>query len=193
MSPKLFTIFLIIVPVVLYMIVIKPLLTGVGPIWSPNSSIESLQQTNMQYSAALQNTELIKSNIKTLHDDYTKINSDILEKNAVMLPASLDEAKLRNEVTAIANKQGIAIENLQVKKDNNRNTKIADYLIISFGFKAGYPALKLLLTEFDKSKRFYHVDSLTISRPKVEENKTKVVSDSDILNVQLSFRVYQSK
>lgn len=192
MSPKLLNILIVIAPVVLYMTLIKPLSTGVGTFWSPEMSIADLQRVNAQYSAALSNTKVIENGIEAIYKEYTKIDPQILEKNKQMLSEQLDEAKLRNEIVAIASKQGVAIESLEVVKDK-RGSKTGDFYSISFSLRSRYPAFKRLLEEYDKSTRFYHIDSLFISRQKVDEDTEVSLSDKDILNIQVKFRVYQAR
>lgn len=192
MSPKILTILFLITPFVLYTAVINPFITGVGTVWSPESSIESLQVANAEYSAAISNTEAIKAKFKEVHDDYLKIDPEVLKKNKVMLPTDISEANLRNEVIAIASKEGIALNGLEVKKDS-RGFRIAEYYLVNFNLNAKYPAFKKLLTEYEKSTRFYHIDLLSISRPAEVQGVEKSISEKDILSIQVRFRVHYLK
>lgn len=191
MSPKLLNILLVMAPVVLYMALIKPLITGVGTFWSPEMPIAELQRVNAEYSAALSNTEVIERDIAAIYKDYTALKPEILEKNSQMLPEKLDEAKIRNEIVAIATKQGIAIDALDVVRDK-KGSKLADFYTISFSLRSRYPAFKRLLEEYDKSIRFYHIDSLSIARQK-DDDETQALSDKDILSIQVKFRVHQAR
>lgn len=192
MSPKLLNILLIVAPVVLYMVLIKPLLSGTGTFWAPEMSIKDLQRVNAEYSAALSNTAIIENGIEAIHKDYLKIDTNILNKNAQLLPKQLDEARLRNEVVSIATKQGIAIDSLEVIKDK-RGTKSADFYTVSFSLKSRYPAFKKLLEEYEKSTRFYHIESLSISRQKEDQESGAVLSDKDILTILIKFKVHQAR
>jgi hypothetical protein len=192
MSPKLLNILLIIAPVVLYLMVIKPLVTGEGDLWSPEMSIPVLQRVNSDYSNALNNISSIQEGLESIYKDYQKVNVDILNKNAQLFSSELDEAKIRNEVVAIAAKQGIAIDSLSVLKDN-RGAKIADFYSVTFTLRSRYPAFKKMLEEYDKSTRFYHIDSLSITRRKVEEGAQSSLIDKDMLDIQVKFRVHQAK
>ncbi len=192
MSPKLLNILLVIAPVVLYMVLIKPLVTGTGTLWVPEMSIKDLQRVNAEYSAALSNTTLIENGIESIHKDYLKIDANILNKNAQMFPDQIDEARLRNEIVTIATKQGIAIDALDVVKDK-RGTKTADFYTITFNIRSRYPAFKKLLEEYEKSTRFYHIESLSISRQKDVDEATTSLSDKDILSIQIKFRVHQAR
>lgn len=192
MSPKLLNILLVIAPVVLYMVLIKPFVTGTGTFWVPEMSIKDLQRVNAEYSAALSNTTVIENGIEAIHKDYLKIDTNILNKNAQMLPDQIDEARLRNEIVAIATKQGIAIDSLDVVKDK-RGTKTADFYSITFSLRSRYPAFKKLLEEYEKSTRFYHIESLSISRQKDVDEATTSLSDKDILSIQIKFRVHQAR
>lgn len=192
MSPKLLNILLVMAPVVLYMMVLKPLTTGTGTFWSPEMSIKDLQRVNAEYSAALSNTTVIENGIEAIHKDYLKIDTNILNKNAQMLSEQIDEARLRNEIVTIATKQGIAIDALDVVKDK-RGSKIADFYSITFSLRSRYPAFKRLLEEYEKSTRFYHIESLSITRQKDDDETTLSLSDKDILSIQIKFRVHQAR
>ncbi len=192
MSPKLLNILLIVAPIVLYMVLIKPLVTGVGTFWYPEMSIQALQRVDAEYSAALSNTEVIEKGIGAIYKDYTDLKPEVINKNAQLLSDKIDEAKLRSEIVAIATKQGLAIDSLNVTKDR-RGSKAADFYVIEFGLRSRYPAFKKLLEEYDKSTRFYHIDSLSLARQKEDDQSTQSLSDRDILTIQVKFRVHQAR
>lgn len=184
MSPKLLNVLLVLVPLVMYYGFIEPMYTGnPGIVWSPSSSIRGLQSTNVQYVNAINLVSAATLGIKKINDEYLAVSTSSIEKAELMLPDSIDRFKLRNEVISIADKSGVAITGLAIAENaKNSNGEIQSYTI-SFGVKARYPALKRLLQEYEKSTRFYTIESITINvaDPKGLSPEDLLLFDSEAL------------
>lgn len=196
MSPKLLNIFLILIPVVLYYGFFDPMYTGnPGFVWTPQASISSLQSENIQYINALNLISDVERQTKTVNTDYTSVASTTIDKAKIMLPDSIDPLKLRAEATSIANKSGVDVEIKDVIVDTKNTSKVTGSYIITLSMKARYPLLKKLVQEFEKSKRFYTVDSLSIKRvdPMGLSDLQLLSFDKDALTIMLNYKVYYLK
>ncbi len=164
MSPKLLNVLLALIPLVMYYGFIEPMYTGnPGIVWTPTNSINGLQSTNVKYVNAINLVTAATLGIKKINDDYEAISATTTKKLEEMLPDSIDRFKLRNEVLSIADNIGVAITDVSISegtKNPNPNTKSYS---ISFIVKARYPLLKKLFMEYEKSTRFYVIESILIN------------------------------
>jgi hypothetical protein len=193
MSPKLLNILLILFPVALYLGYIDPVYSGTpGLVWTPESSIFALQSQKIQYENSIAQVDLIESEMTKINKSYLDLNKDIKTKVETMLPDNLDPFKIRNEVTSIANKNGLAVSGLKVVDvSRTKDPKIGGYKIM-FSVKSNYVSLKKLVEEYEKSLRFFVVESVTISHSiKKDEGGNIVNNDNDdTLDTSISFEVY---
>lgn len=191
MSPKLLNILLVLIPAILYYFVYVPLTTGnPSAIFTPVASISSLQATNVQYTNTLSLISKIQTDIKKVNDDYKTLDIASTTKVEMMLPDSLNQLKLRREVTAISDSVGIGIKGLNVKEDKSSSANLGAY-VVEFSFKARYKNIKLLLEEYEKNKRFYTIETLRISRVDVKNLKSEDLQnlDRDALLVFVTYKV----
>ena len=194
MSSKLLSLLLLVVTVALYMLVISPVYSGEGNIWAPSSGISNLKSLNKQYTSTLVQIDTIERGAEALYKDYTNLNPEVLSKMNILLSDSVDQVKLRNEVVTIASRSGLALEELEVKKER-LPYKGLDVYLVTFSLKARYPVFKRFITDIDKNMRFYNLESIILERqPEREtEDQRSSLTDKDILNIQVKFRVYQIK
>mgnify|MGYP003489994399 FL=1 len=194
MSSKLLSLLLLVITVALYMLVISPVYSGEGNIWAPSSGISNLKSLNKQYTSTLVQIDTIERGAEALYKDYTNLNPEVLSKMNILLSDSVDQVKLRNEVVTIASRSGLALEELEVKKER-LPYKGLDVYLVTFSLKARYPVFKRFITDIDKNMRFYNLESIILERqPEREtEDQRSSLTDKDILNIQVKFRVYQIK
>lgn len=192
MSPKIFTILLILLPTVLYYGFLDPLYHGTtGIVWTPENSIVALQTQNVGYQNALNQVTEVERGAVKLNNEYLTVSSSTIQKTAIMLPDDIDQLKLVNEVKAIANQSGIALSNVTVVEDAQYKSKDLVAYKVTFGLKARYPVFKKLMEEYEKNMRFYVTNSITIKRP--VDGQTTTLLDKDALAMQVSFRVFHLK
>ena len=117
MSSKLLSLLLLVITAALYMLVISPVYSGEGNIWAPSSGISNLKSLNKQYTSTLVQIDTIERGAEALYKDYTNLNPEVLSKMNILLSDSVDQVKLRNEVVTIASRSGLALEELEVKKE----------------------------------------------------------------------------
>ncbi len=194
MSSKLLSLLLVVITAALYMLVISPVYSGEGNIWAPSSGISNLKSLNKQYTSTLVQIDTIERGAEALYKDYTNLNPEVLSKMNILLSDSVDQVKLRNEVVTIASRSGLALEELEVKKER-LPYKGLDVYLVTFSLKARYPVFKRFITDIDKNMRFYNLESIILERqPEREtEDQRSSLTDKDILNIQVKFRVYQIK
>ena len=194
MSSKLLSLLLLVITAALYMLVISPVYSGEGNIWAPSSGISNLKSLNKQYTSTLVQIDTIERGAEALYKDYTNLNPEVLSKINILLSDSVDQVKLRNEVVTIASRSGLALEELEVKKER-LPYKGLDVYLVTFSLKARYPVFKRFITDIDKNMRFYNLESIILERqPEREtEDQRSSLTDKDILNIQVKFRVYQIK
>ena len=190
MSPKLFNFLLIILPVVIYLGYLKPAYTGeAGLVWTPTNSIVSLQSQKVQYEDSLNGIDLIEKEVMALSSDYTAVNPLEKDKIEIMLPDSIDQIKLRNEIILIAANSNIALQNLQVEKDLRGDRGLGFYSV-SFDMKARYPVFKKFMEKYEKSMRFYILEKASIERQVKDEASQTPIDDEDALLINVASRVY---
>lgn len=195
MSFKLLNTLLIALSAVLYLGFLSPYYTGTGGLfWTPEKSIKELQSQNVQYTNTLNQINLIKDAANALSKDFSSVPEDVVSKVNVMLADSVDPVKLRNEVLYIAGQSGIAVNNLEVVKDQ-RGEKNLNFYRVSFSMKARYADLKKFVEKYERSKRLFVVENVSISRQKIDErdksNKENI--DESALDVRIVSRVYYMK
>lgn len=199
MSPKLLNLLFALLPVSLYYGYIEPVYTGnQGLVWTPQTSILVLKAQNEQYKSAADQAALVTTEIDKVNKTYLDLNADIKNKIIMMLPDSIDQFKLRNEVTSIANKKGIAISNLKVTEAVRiKNPSVIGGYKISFNMKGNYATIKSLLEEYEKSTRFFVIESLSITHHVKKDGNGIEIADSavteDMLDGEIVFNVYYLK
>lgn len=192
MSPKLLNVLLILIPVAFYYGYIDPMYNGTpGLVWTPQKSISVLKSENVQYTNALNQVSFLEEEIKKIDKNYKAVDGGVIASSTILLPDSLDPYNIRNEVTSIANKAGVAIVGVNVIPSNKiKSPKIGTYTV-SFTLIARYPVFKKLMEEYEKSMRLFLIDSVMISRveEKKGEEKTSVITDKEALNISVTFNV----
>lgn len=198
MSPKLFNILLVLTLLVLYFGFLQPMYTGnPGIIWTPENSIPSLKSQNVLYSNTLNQVELVRTSIEKINTDYKNISPELRSKVTVMLPDTIDPIRLRNEVTTIADKAGLALTGLNVTTDPKNTSKETNSFIVSFSFKGRYPVFKKLMEAFERNLRFYTVESVIIQRQDKKDDSitdpAALADDAEKLFISVVFKVYYLK
>lgn len=192
MSPKLLNILLVALPAVLFYGYLMPYYTGEGGlVWTPEKSIKALQVENVLFSNTLKQTGIIKDAAEKFEKDYNSFDAETKLKISTMLPDTIDPVKLRNEVINIAAKSGVAISGLKVEKDPKGEGNLNFYKV-TFGVKTRYATFKTLVESYEKNKRFFLLDTSSISRPKSDDESKTEIQD-DVLDFTITFRVYYMK
>lgn len=193
MSPKLFNILLVLIPVIVYYGVFDPLYNGnPGLVWTPESSISGLQAKNVQYTNTYNLISKVGKDIKKINDDYVAIPETTTATVTQMLPDEIDPIRLRNEVINIADKTGVPISTVKISEDNRVSVPGVGAYTITFDVKARYSDIKNLLVGYEKNTRFYNIDSLRISRIETKglSPQELLVFDKEALLATVSYKVY---
>lgn len=192
MSPKLFNILLVLTPLVLYFGYLSPMYEGVpGFVWTPESNINTLKSQNVQYSNALNQVDFVSKEMDKINKDYNTVDPAIKEKVILLLPDSIDPIKIRNEVVAIANESGVALNGLQVISSAKIQTKEIGTYTVSFTILAHYPVFKKLIENFEKSTRLFVLDSIIINHPEKVNDKgaPSGINDNEVLNFVVTYSI----
>lgn len=196
MSPKLLNILLILIPVMLYYGVFNPLYTGnPGLIWAPESSIAGLQGANVQYANTISLVSEVQAGIKKINGDYKTVEATTTKKIEAMLSDKIDPIKLKKEVITIAEVKGVAINAVTVRDETRFPISGVGSYLVSFSFKARYPTIKALLQEYERSTRFYTIESLSVTRQELKGLSEIEIknNDTEALQTQVEYRVYYLK
>jgi lipid A disaccharide synthetase len=183
-------------PAALYLGYIDPVYSGTpGLIWIPESSIFALQAQKVQYENSIAQVDLIESELSKISKEYIDLNKDVKNKVEIILPDNIEQFKLRNEVTSIANKSGLAVSGVKIVEILvNKYPTIGCYRV-SFVVKGNYTSIKNLIDGFEKSLRFFIVKEIGISRFIKKDESGNIVSNDndDTLESTISFDVYYLK
>jgi hypothetical protein len=197
MSPKLLNVLLFLVPLVLYYAYIDPMVSGTpGLVWTPDHSIPLLQTEYAQNSDALNQMETISLALKNIDKDYKALSDDDKEKVMIMLPDDIEQIKIQSEIRAIADATNVPVSAIKISQDSKNSTAGLGAYAISFTINAKYPDIKNFLELYEKSWRFYNLDSISIKQqdPKDLERIGGAAAvakfDKEILSMALTSRVF---
>lgn len=176
MSPKLLNILLAALSFVLYYVVISPLWTGTGSVWSPENGVAALRASEMNYQDTVNQAQNLFNQGKELRSQYEAVDADAKAKMNVMVPAKIDQIGLLSEVDAIASQSGIALSNVTaiegVSADKDRG--VYD---IGFTVNTNYGKFKDFMRNYETSLRLFTLQSVTFDAPDKPDDliKFKVV------------------
>ncbi len=168
MSPKLLNILLIISSWVLYNYVIDPLYFGTDSFFiESGQDIKGLVQKSKTYDKTI---EIVPGLIKQAKLDQENFEN-ILEKDKknilVMVPVSVNEIKLMNEIANIGTDSGLVLDGMGVKD------KGGGFYSISFSVITTYTKFKKFITYWENSMRLLTLQSVSFSPGKTEEDEVK--------------------
>lgn len=192
MSPKLFNFLLVILPVVIYFGYLNPAYTGQpGLVWTPALSVTALKSQNVQYANTINQINLIEKGVMDLNKDYLAIDEATKERMEIMLPDTIDQIKLRNELIQIAAKSNVALQALKVERDL-KGDKNMNFYTVSFALKARYPVFKKFMDSYESNMRFFILESASIQRQERNENDPSAapIDDEEALIINITSRVY---
>ena len=165
MSRPLKIIFLILASGSLYYYLISPLYTGVGDYYKPDKGITSLKSLDKDYDATLLQAQGISARAEGLKRTYKAITDEDKQKLNIILPETVDQVVLLNEVNTIFNKSGFKIDSLTYNKGVSRFAgNIGAYTLI-ISTKGTYEHFKNLVHNLETSMHFYTIKSLGFSTP----------------------------
>jgi hypothetical protein len=196
MSPKIFTLLIVLTTAFLYYGFYIPAFNATpGLVWTPKDTIPSLQAQSVTYTNALTQISEVERGAAKLNSDYLAVSTSTIARMQIMLPNQVDKLKLINEVKAIADKAEVPISNVLVTEDTRYRSSDMGAYNVTFNLKARYPAFKRLMAAFEKNMRFYSVTAISIKRP-IEGQTAEpgnAVFDKEALTMSVTFRVYYLK
>ena len=195
MSPKLFNTLLVLIPLVLYYGFISPMISGnPGLVWTPNSSVPSLQAQDAQHSDALNQINTIINTISVIDKDYTAITPEEKQKVVTMLPDEIEQIKIQAELRAMADDANVTISGIKIYQDTKGQISGLGGYAVSFTIKAKYPDFKNFVDRYERSQRFFILDTLTIQQQEQKETEKSVAGfDKEVLVSSITSRVYYLK
>lgn len=195
MSPKIFTLLLILVPTFLYYGFYRPLYDGVpGLVWTPEHSLIALQSENASLQNALDQIATVETGAKKLNEEYLTISPEAKEKAMIMLPEDIDKIKLAHEIKTIADQTGVSVGTVSILQDSKPAGKNLGSYSATISLKARYPLFLKLMQNYEKNMRFFVIESMTIKHPENGEGDTgNGLFDKEVLAIGLTFKVYYLK
>lgn len=171
MSPKLINILLIVSSFALYYLVIGPLWTGVGPIWSPSQGISTLMNLEKQYKDTANNADDLARQGEKLKSQYKAVSDETKQKMSIMVPQQIDKVRLLSEIDNIANQSGIALSNVSAVDVVNVD-KLKGSYNVSFGVKTTYTKFKEFMRNYENSLRLFTLESVNFTAPEKVDDLT---------------------
>lgn len=162
MSKSLLNLLLLASTFALYFLLIQPVYTGVGGVWQPAQSVESLRTLNAQYDETLSQANDLYGQAETLRGQYSRISNDQKTKMAIMVPDSIDKVRLLSEVHSIAVQSGLTFNELSYS-DGTALPNGRGSAGISFSVKTSYPQFKALMDNFEKSLRLFSIQNVSFA------------------------------
>ena len=109
MSPKLLNILLIVASFAVYYLLIGPLWTGAGSIWSPSrGGVSTLKTEAASYQETVSQAETLFAKGKDLRNQYMAIDDETKQKMIQMVPQKVDPIRLLSEFDGIAASSGVS-------------------------------------------------------------------------------------
>lgn len=171
MSKNLLNLLLIVGTFAVYYLLIGPVYKGVGGVWQPAESVQSLRELKNQYDETLNQADNLFTQAETLRSQYSRVTDEQKAKMKVMVPDSIDKVRLLSEVYNISVLAGIPFNELAYSEgpstSNGRGSAG-----ISFTVKTTYPKFKVLMDTFEKSLRLFSIQSVTFAAPEREGDPT---------------------
>ncbi len=183
MSPKLLNTLLIVLSGTLYYLLINPLWTGSGPVWSPANGVADLRIKNAQYKDTVAQAGGLFNKGKELRTQYEAINDVTKKKMTQMVPSVIDPVRLLSEVENIANKAGVALTGVVYSEGVSPDSLRGSY-DISFIVKTTYPKFKEFMRNYETSLRLFTLQSVTFTASEKVD---------DLINFQVKLRTYYLK
>jgi hypothetical protein len=168
MSKNLLNLLLIVTVFAMYYLVIHPFYSGTGGVWQPSTSIQSLQDMNTQYDVTLAQADSLYTQAQTLRAQYANISDEQKQKMQMMVPGSIDEIRLLDEVQGIGAQTGLYLDNLSYSENGGGAVSSLGSAGISFTIKTTYPKFKELMDNFEKSLRLFSIQNVSFSASEVE-------------------------
>jgi len=184
MSPKLINILLIVSSAALYYLVIGPLWSGTGSVWTPSrGGVSSLKAKESQYKEAMDRADSIFKQGEDLKAEYELITEAEKQKMLLMVPMKIEKIHLLSEITHIADESGLALTNLYVSEINSSD-KLRGSYNVSFGTKTTYGTFKKFMRNYENSLRLFTIDSVKFSIPDKAE---------DFIDFKVTLKTYYLK
>lgn len=186
MPKNLFNLAILSLAVGMYYLVINPLYTGIGLIWSPSQGIKSLRELNIQYDDALSQAAALYSQAQVLETEYASIDEAAKSKIGVMVPYEIDPVRLLDEVTQIGIKNNIALTRLSYTQDESFkapgvNSGAQGAYTLTFSVTTTYSKFKELMHSFETSLRLF-----TIKRVKLDAGS----NDNNLMDFTVEVETY---
>jgi hypothetical protein len=184
MSPKLLSLLLVVASFALYYILLGPLWSGAGSVWSPSvGGIKDLRVSEAGYDTAVNEAKSLFKQGEQLQREYAAVDPMVKEKMDIMVPSSVDPVRLLDEVTAIAEVSGIGLSSVTYSEVVGGD-KLRGAYDVSFSVKTTYSKFKEFIENYEKSLRLFTLQSVSFSSPEKAD---------DVTTFQVKLRTYYLK
>lgn len=185
MSPKLLIVLLLLSSGVMYYLLISPLYTGSGDLWSPQEGgVLQLIQKKAQYEKAINDADNIIKQANELKNDYAKVTNEDKEKLRLMIPETIDRVRLLSEMSNMTNMIGLTVKDMAVSESLKPTASSLGVYTISFNFSTSYPHFKELVRKFETNLRLFRLESASFNPSEKE---------SDPISFKLRFSTFYMK
>ena len=171
MSRQLQILLLIIAPGCLYYYVLMPLYAGKNDnlnIFKKGENIVALRGVSSDYDLTLAEAKKISDKAESLKKRYNLISKEDSQKLDIILPKSLDQVVLLNEINSIFDKSGFKIEGLAYNKGTAKFSPDVGTYTLTLSTKGTYEHFKNLVHHIETSMHFYTIKELSFSTPEKE-------------------------
>lgn len=170
MSPKLLNALISVSSFAIYYILIGPLWTGNGSIWSPSGGgIKNLVSSEAQYKETLGKADELFKQGEELRSQYNSIDDDTKQKMLLMVPSKIDKIILFNELDVIASKTGVALNSVFINETPSSD-KLKGQYTVSFKAKTTYSRFKEFMRNYENSLRLFTLDSVLFTAPEKKDD-----------------------
>ena len=173
MSRQLQILFLIVLSGCLYYYVIMAIYTGKNDnfgLIEKGQNIVALKALNTEYDSTLEEAKKISDKASSLKKRYSAITEEDKAKLKVILPESLDQVELINEVNNIfRDRSGFKVEGMSYTKGVSKLGNNVGMYTVTVSTKGTYEHFKNLVSNIENSMHFYTIKEVGFATPEKEE------------------------
>lgn len=169
MTPKILNILLLTISAFLYFAVIDPLYSGTTSfLFSDGQSFKSLIAKRDAYDKTIAAVDGLIKQANDAEITYQSVSPEDKKKILTMVPISINDIKLMNELTNIGNLPGnVPIEGMGIKDRGN-----GEYTV-DFNVTTTYSNFDKIIRIWENSMRLFTLQSVSFGPGKTEDEPTK--------------------
>lgn len=165
MSKNLLNLLLAVAAFAVYYLVLSPLYSGGGAVWSPNQSIKALRTLSTQYDDTISQAESLTKQAEDLRNQYNAIPDEAKDNMKIMVPDYVDPVRLVSEISTIANITGVSLDDTSYSESPPVSNSNKGAYTVSFSVKTSYEKFKELMHNYETSLRLLTIKSVSFNVP----------------------------